>query len=188
MGANKDVKETKQAAILLAEAMDRFRELFLETVRGKNAMAPPVSNEEWRRRKEHAYAIRMRAAAIAERLEARVHIGSPKMRRSPSYPFHLASQRGLARQLSAVDIMHLATTLLGAAEYEDDGDLAAATAKEANDLGAHALALVQVAPTLGFDEASFGRYRAVLDLVERSYQEAMEYHAEALATLNRLRT
>ncbi len=189
IGAKKYVKETKQAATLLEEAMDRFQALFVETVRGKIGKAPPVSNDEFRRRAEDAHALRMRAAAIANRLEARMpqsDVASPKMRRSAFYPFYLASRRARARQFSAVDIMHLASNLLGAAEYEDDAELAAKTGEVANELGAHALVLLRAASTLRTDEASFLRMKFLFGSVEMYYQQAMDYHAQALAALNRL--
>ena len=189
MGANKDVKKTKQAARLLTEAMDRFQALFVDTVRGKIGEAPPISKDNFRRRMEDAQALRMRAAAITKRLEARVpqsDVDSPKMRRSAFYPFYVASRRGLARQFSAVDIMHLATNLLGAAEFEDDAELAAAAGEGAKGLGAHALVLLQAAPTLSTDEASFHRMKFLIDSLEMYYQQAMEYHAQALAAFNRL--
>ena len=188
MGANY-VKETKRAAMLLAEAMDRFQALFVETMRGKIGKAPPVSNNEFRRRTEDAHALRMRAAVIANRLEARVpqsDIDSPKMRRSAFYPFYLASRRGQARQFSAVDILHLATNLLGATQYEDDAELAAKTGEVANELGAHALVLLQAASTLRTDKASFLKMKFLFGSLEMYYQQAMEYHAQALAALNRL--
>lgn len=189
IGANKDVRKTQQAAMLLTEAMDLLQALFVEMMYGKSGRARPVRDDEFRRRTEDAHARRMRAAVIANRLETRVPggvIDSPRMHRSAFYPFYLASRRGLSRQFSAVDLLTLATNLLGAAEYEDDAVLAAATAERASELGVHALVLLQDAPTLGFDKGSFAKMTAAFDLVERSYEEAMKHHSQALAALNRL--
>ena len=77
-----------------------------------------------------------------DRMEARLPsstIESPKFRRSPVYLFYFTSRIGLARQFSAVDIMHLANKLMFAANEEADGELAAATAQSASELGQYAL-------------------------------------------------
>ncbi len=125
MGTNKDAKDTKRAAMLLADAMDRLQALFIETTQARLGSGPPIDYDEWDRRKQEALARREIAGDIANQLESRVPQGvidQPKFRRSPTYLFYVASRRGLAKQFSAVDIMNISTMLLWVAEDEDEAE------------------------------------------------------------------
>lgn len=171
MGASRDEKDTKRTAMLLAEAMDRFQHLFIETAGARLGSGRTIDYDEWYSRKQAAHALRESAGDIADQLEVRVPdsvIDSPKFRRSPTYRFYIASRTGLARQFSAVDVMHLANKLLWVAEDQEDADLAAATAEHANELGQYALFLLQVAPTLRNDAASFQKMEVLVSSLQES--------------------
>ncbi len=64
--------------------------------------------------------------------------------------------------------MHLANKLLWVAEDQEDADLAAATAEHANELGQYALFLLQVAPTLRNDAASFQKMEVLVSSLQES--------------------
>ena len=72
MGTNKDAKDTKRAAMLLADAMDRLQALFIETTQARLGSGPPIDYDEWDRRKQEALARREIAGDIANQLESRV--------------------------------------------------------------------------------------------------------------------
>jgi hypothetical protein len=183
------MKDTKRTATLLAEAMDRFQALFIDTAGSRLRSGPLISYEEWNGRKHEAIARRQSAGDIADVLEARVPasiMDAPKFRRSSDYLFYVASRRGLWRQFSAADITQVANDLLWLAEYEDDVDLATETGERANELGQHALFLLEAAPTLKADAPSFQRMKSLWDSLEESYEEAKASKERAIAAINRL--
>jgi hypothetical protein len=187
--ANRDAQETKQAALLLAEAMDRLQQLFVETTRAHLGRTPPIDYEVWYRRKEEAYSRRHSAAEVVDRMVARVPdatIESPDFRLSSAYLFYVASRRGLARQFSAVDIMHSASMLLCVAQDPDDTEPAAETAEHANELGQYALLLLQAAPTLRTKPDSAHKMEVLVSSLEKSYEDTMVFHRQALAAFERI--
>ena len=189
MGTRADAKDTKRTAMLLAEAMDQLQSLFIDTARARVGSGPRIGFNEWDRRKHEALTRRESAAAIGSTLESRTPQGvidQPAFRRSPTYPFYVASRRGLARQFSAVDIMHIASNLFWVAQEDDDAELAAATAEHANELGQYALYLLQAAPTLKNDAASVEKMEVLLTSLEKSYAGAKVAMEQAVAAIERL--
>ena len=64
--------------------------------------------------------------------------------------------------------MHIASNLFWVAQEDDDAELAAATAEQANELGQYALYLLQAAPTLRNDAASVEKMEVLLTSLEKS--------------------
>jgi hypothetical protein len=189
MGANKDAKDTKQTAMLLAEAIEGFQELFIDTANARLGSGPTLSFKQWDKRKQESIVLRANAVLIANKLESRIPqrlIDKPAFRDYPHYLFYVASRRGLARQFSAVDMSRIANDLLWVGAAENEADIAAAAAERANQLGRHALFLLQAAPTLTSDAASVQKVEALSSSLEKSYGKAKAAMEQALAAIERV--
>jgi hypothetical protein len=188
VGATRDAKDTRRTAMLLAEAMDRFQALFIDTVRSHLGSGPPLDYDDWERRRQEALERRQSATAVAAELESRTQpvIDHPRFRSSRNYLFYVASRQGLTRQFSAVDMISIANTLCWMAGEEDDAELAAAAAEDANELGQYALFLLQAAPTLRTDAASVRKLEVLSDPLEKSYEVAKRSMDQAVNAIERI--
>ena len=64
MGLNRDAKDTKRTAMLLAEAMDLLQALFIDTSRALLGSGPPIDYDECEGRKQEALARRESARVV----------------------------------------------------------------------------------------------------------------------------